>query len=259
MSAGNKKSLGISPVIYEALTKAAAHNPNVTLSNGSALIGSRELGSSLQQEKFVVGLLGCSPDDQHFGFRTLHSIKGQEQLLCYYCLGDNKEVWDSKKKGSSHEDAFIRVCKERGWLGELAWQVRLRWWDGPIDFLHFPTRTAFQIDGEGHFTGQYGESRDVILKRDISCCLKAISAGAKMVRISHQDMVDSRVAIMVQEAIESQQPSFIMVSAAYRTAGWGVGEARRWYMNELLEGIQQQHPLCSNSIKGQAGCTWITW
>jgi hypothetical protein len=135
--------------------------------------------------------------------------------------------------------------------------LKLEWWKGPLDFYHFPSSTGFEIDGEGHFRGQWGEGRGSILKRDIVCCLQALAAGGRLVRISHRDMGAANLALIIQEAISSMEPSFILLSAAYATAGWGEGAGRVWYRDELLAGLQQQQLECESSRAGAAGCIWI--
>ena len=169
------------------------------------------LGDSHQGDKFVLALLGCTQEDQHVGFKTLHSITSERQLLCYYCLGGT-EQWGDKKKGSSHEDDFIRICKGRGQLSYMVWQVRLQWWTGLVDFYHFPSKTSFQVDGEGHFTCQYGEDRQQLLKRDIECCVAAMHAGARLVRVSHRDLTDERMACILDAALNNPLPHFILLS-----------------------------------------------
>lgn len=180
---------------------AAGHNPRVSIIGSTAYFEGRVLGSSMQKVQFVVGLICSKQGEQHFGFKTLHSLKSKRHLLCYYCHGDGEE-WGSKKKASSHEHDFIRVCRVQGLLPQMAREVlRVEWWKGPLDFYHIPSSTGFQIDGEGHFTGQWGERRSSILKRDIACCLQTLTAGGRLVRISHRDMGTANLALIIQEAI----------------------------------------------------------
>jgi hypothetical protein len=249
--------------------KDAGHNPYVSIIGSKAYLDGSMVGCSLQQVKFVVGLDCCSTAEQHFGFKTLHSLKKKRHLLCYYCYGAEEE-WGSKQGASSYEDDFIAFCRGRGLLPEMAWQVRLPWWEGRLDFYHFPSSTAIQIDGEGHFTGQWWEGRESIMQRDIRCCLQAMAADARIVRISHRDMGAANLALMLHEVISSSSSRFIVLSAAIAHAGWVEEGGRRWYADELLQGVQQQlrrrrrhhqqqQQQCNASLRWQGGCLWILW
>lgn len=220
-------------------------------------MGKQVIGDSFQKVKFVLALTGCPTEDQHYGFKTIHSAKDQA-LLCYYCLG-NTEQWGSKRKGSQYENDFIEVCRKKHWLGAIAWQVTLQWWPAaPVDFYHFPSCTAFQIDGEGHFTGQFGEDRKCILKRDLKCCLHAASANGRIVRISHRNMTSAALVDIIYEAINSTCEHFIVLSAAFGTAGWKEEAKQFYYKDVLLQKLVAVYPGAKCTTLGH-GCIWYTW
>ena len=185
----------------------------------------------------MVKTSGCNQGEQHYRYVSINALKQERDLLCAYCQSGSK-LWGNKRQDTGLEREFIVLLKAKGLLQEFAWQVRPTWCAAAVDFYHFRTHTSVQLDGAGHFTGQWGEARQVILQRDIRICKQAMAGNARLLRIAERDLGDTT---LVEAAMSSSHRHFILLSAAFNTVCWQCASTgtMQYYKDVLLEQLGQ--------------------
>lgn len=155
----------------------------------------------------------CSCGQEHYRYCTPKNIDKQTKLLCQYC-DHTLEGWRESKKAAvpACEVQAMQCMKAAGLDKVVGCQVRLRFWQGCLDFVHLPTMTVFQIDGTSHFEGVHASSTQDQLVVDIKCCKQAWKHGMRLVRIHHtcRDMPQ-----VIRAGLELQARSFVMLTVHY--------------------------------------------
>lgn len=230
---GNRRAVNLIPITLEALKGTQKYNRGLKIILGEARLGAVYIGRRFR-ERLVLKCIGCKPDKQHYRYVTLNAVAKEEDLWCIYCMGEGLE-WGDKERANALERAVIKLLDKANLLEEFAWQVRPRWWTRRVDFYHFPTHMALQIDGKGHFEGQWYLCKKDVLMRDISCCVAAYKAHAKLARVSHVDLAAAHGQCIIAAAIESRVPHFIVLSYGCWTATWNDDKGMQFsYIKELL-------------------------
>jgi hypothetical protein len=254
LHAGNKRAVELSPFILEALEGTQKYNRGLKISLGEARLDSVCIGRSYRG-RLVLKCIGCKSPRQHFRYVTPNAVSKEEDLWCVYCLGEAQQ-WGDKEKANALERAVISLLDRLNLLEEFAWQVRPVWWIGRVDFYHFPTHVALQIDGKGHFKGQWYLGKKDVLMRDIKCCVAAYKESAKLVRVSHADLAAAHGQCIIKAAIQSKLAHFIVLSYGCWTATWQDAEGlQSCYLKELLGQMQGG----ANLHIGACGEIWIIW
>lgn len=254
LHAGNRRAVDLRSIILEALKGTQEYNKGLKIIMGEAWLGAVCIGRSFRG-RLVLKCIGCKTHKQHYRYVTPNAITKEEDLWCIYCMGESHE-WGGKERASALERAVIKWLEKANLLEVFAWQVRPQWWTGRVDFSHFPTHMALQIDGRGHFEGQWYMGKKDVLMRDINCCLASHKGRAKLVRVTHGDIAAAHGQGIITAAIESRLEHYIVLSNGCWTATWqDEGGLQFCYVTELLRQLSG----VTNLHLGAFGELWITW
>lgn len=200
------------------------------------------------KKQYLLRCVGCTPGVQHMRLISLAACKDPGVLSCQFCGFDGEPSSNgakgSKRKPTTPEHTVGLALHGQGLLEQYAYQVRLPWWHGCMDYVHISTGTAIQIDGIGHFTGIREQSRQQVMVRDVDCCARALHNGGRLLRISNLDL--DGAALYCQGAVQlaQQYTSLVILSPSYCRAGWKASNGVwRDYVGELL-----QHLGCKLSV-----------
>lgn len=83
---------------------------------------------------------------------------------------------------------FIAVLVQLGVDTQFALQTPAPFWRWPLDARHLQQGYFVQIDGDSHWRGMRGQSRNKVLARDMQQNLAAMQAGGVLVRIHRHDL-----------------------------------------------------------------------
>jgi hypothetical protein len=170
----------------------------------------------------MVGYVDCTNGRQHFKYCTLNSIRGEaKKLHCPTCHGlDSAPRWAS-------EQEFIKEAERLSIDEQFVFQVHVGWWEGLIDFAHIPPLGEpmeqgiyIQVDGSSHFTENRGVEVPKKLESDLGCCMAALNAHAKLIRLHWKEM--HLLGPIMADAQQCGKSSFVMLSPGFRfVKSWG--------------------------------------
>lgn len=180
----------------------------------------RKLGSTREQDKFVLGYIDCILGKQHLKQSTLNSIRGKKQKLsCVFCHGGELgSRWES-------ELTFIDKVKALGKDEHFMFQVGAPWKVGMVDFVYMPPGQEpmegwvyIEVDGCSHTKESWGKRVQQQVEADLQQCMAAVAAGARLLRLHHEDLhlVGNILAIAEQcssSCFVALSPSFKKVKA----------------------------------------------
>lgn len=147
-------------------------------------------GSNVKISKSGIGvqlywaLQGCQPGLQHYRYCTSHALSKALSLNCFFCNCDEVECAAEKRlMPAESEQWLMRKLMAAGMSTDWCWQVQLRWWPAPCDFMHITQQVVMQADGSGHFKDMYGASCRAKLETDLSFCVAAVKAAKSVIRV----------------------------------------------------------------------------
>lgn len=146
---------------------------------------------------------------RHLRYCTPAVVKEPAHLCCKFCSlatdPDNVEGW---RPTMLERSMFLRLCA-LGIGADLRAEVRLSFWHGRIDFMHFPTEVLIQVDGPHHCKGiGHGLPSNVYAKRDMDMCIKAWHAGRIVVRVHHLGVESGEGVTLVAAVIAAVAAGF---------------------------------------------------
>ena len=113
------------------------------------------------------------PGKQHLRDGVPHTIKAPVCVRCPWCDYDEDEwVASGKQKIPPSERQLMGPLVRTGWDVHVRWQVMLKFWAAPVDFvLRLCRPLILQADGSCHFDGLYSESASDNLAIDLRFCV----------------------------------------------------------------------------------------
>lgn len=209
----------------DGLRIAQPLNPEVVIgAKGKAVImlasgKPRHIVPSMTGWQFFWGLTGCLPGKQHYRYCTPHTLDHPVCLRCPFCAYD-AVVWTAAGKNVIWQSELWLMWQ----LGRVqldqqcCWQVKLKFWAAPFDFMMLDKHVIIQADGSCHFEGMYEQSSGKRLDDDLRFCVQAVTSGPSVVRVHARQvtssMFPSYLAAAVQQAVAD---CCIVLSAGYNT------------------------------------------
>lgn len=192
--------------------KYGSAGPELCLPDGIAQCITANLG----RYKLLVKCIGCHSGHQHLKVCTIKSVTSQADLWCLVCMY-NEEQWQraGKRVLPECELWFIAALVCLGLDTQFSFQTMAPFWDHPLDCYHMRSGYFVQIDGQCHWRGMRGLSRDQVLTRDMRQNVVALEATGVLVRIHMNDM---KCQQQLLAALEAAELGFSMVlSPSYTT------------------------------------------
>ena len=202
---------------------ARSLNPEVEMpAKGKAIVllpngKPRPIVPSMAGWQFFWGLTDCSAGKHHYRYCTPHTLDHRVCLRCPFCAYD-PVVWTAAGKHVIWQSEIYLMWQ----LGrvqldqQFCWQVKLRFWAAPFDFMMLSKRVIIQADGSCHFQGMYEQTTGKRLEDDVRFCVQAVEAGLSVVRVHAQQVTCSKypsyLAAAVQLAAASQ---CVVLSSGY--------------------------------------------
>lgn len=138
----------------------------------------------------------------HVKFCTPSSLKHPCSLWCPFCSYD-AALWQQQHMAlmSHAEQQFMMNFLTRNGLDhQYCHQVTAYFWKWPIDFWNHTFDFYVQIDGHCHWYGMHAVSKQVVQTRDLSFNQLAYMAGARLVRVHHDDLTQNMALLAAVNA-----------------------------------------------------------
>jgi hypothetical protein len=177
--------------------KHGSTRPELCMPDGSTV----RVTGSLGGQQVVMKCVGCERGRQHFRVCTCKSVTMVSDLWCPVCMyseGEWRRV--GKRVLPVCELRFIAVLVQLGLDTQFALQTPAPFWRWPLDARHLQQGYFVQIDGDSHWRGMRGQSRNQVLARDMQQNVAAMRAGGVLVRIHTHDLACTQRVLAALQA-----------------------------------------------------------
>jgi hypothetical protein len=156
---------------------------------------------SLGRQQVLMTCVGCERGRQHFRVCTCKSVTHHSDLWCPVCMYSEQQ-WEGagKRVLPACELRFTAVLVQLGLDTQFALQTPAPFWQWPLDARHLQQGYFVQIDGDSHWRGMRGQSRNEVLARDMQQNVAAMRAGGVLVRIHSRDLECTRLVLAALQA-----------------------------------------------------------
>lgn len=138
----------------------------------------------------------------HVKFCTPSSLKHPRSLWCAFCSYD-AALWQQQHMAllpHAEQQFIMNFLVRNGIDQQYCHQVTADFWKWPIDFWNHKFNFYVQIDGHCHWYGMHAVSKQVVQARDLSFNQLAYMAGARLVRVHHDDLTHNMVLLAAVNA-----------------------------------------------------------
>lgn len=197
----------------------------------------------------------------HYRLCTPHALRAEKQLLCPFCTDEHTLLGLHLDAPSALERSMHAGLSDRGLGASLRPQFKPSWWEGCIDFLHYPTGVLIQVDGQHHFSGNmHGLPHTACQGRDLKMCTLAWQAGCILLRAHYLDIeagtAPGTAASLIQQASAGLQGPCVLLTAGYGLV-YGVPPAMVQAQQVWLRELAAALPGARMHTDG-TGCVWFT-
>ncbi len=214
------------PHILQGLAGTELLNPGLVVGDTLAYIQATQgkninITSSTQGLQLYMNATGCKPGMQHLLLRTAHGVTRHGSMECTICNCAGRVYSGGGLKPSDAEMDFISTLKDTEVDQQTVWQVAAGWWKDRkalIDAYIYTSKLYLQVDGTKH-TGKFrGKKAMATIETDIDCCMDAWELGAKLMRLHHEDAVDSACLLDALECVKGRH--CIVLSPGFSKVRW---------------------------------------
>ena len=214
------------PHILQGLTGTEQLNPGLVVGEKLAYLqcvddSKINITQSTQCIQLYMKATGCRPGKQHMLLRTAHGVARPGSMECMICNCEGEEYRGDGLKPSDAELSFIGTLKGTKLDEQTIWQVSAYWWKdrkAQIDAYIYTRKLYLQVDGTKHTGTHRGKKVIDGIATDIGCCVDAWEAGAKLMRMHHDDVVDSACLLDALSCLKNQHG--IVLSPSFYTVRW---------------------------------------
>lgn len=128
---------------------------------------------------------------RHFKLCTADAVRHPRQLACMLCTPHQEFIDLGRGMASEHTQLPFMQLVDGGFAPtDWVWEARvLPGWPGLADLFFLGPKLIVQIDGAQHFDHpMFADDKCSQLERDMECNLIAWRAGARMLRLHHDDL-----------------------------------------------------------------------
>lgn len=205
-------------------------NPGLVLEPLGPVYKGKVLAASAERVQLFFKAADCDKGTQHLHSRTPHGVKKPKHLRCVLCPRHvaSRVQFETERQVIEH----VRESRDgdKLLLGVVC-QWCPPWWDGRVDFYHYPTETIIQVDGPPHFEGLRKQQPCMLLLNDLECCCKVWEQQGRILRIHHLDI--EAAGDLVHEALD-KKGAFIALSPAFAHVGFVHGGQVWSYKSNLV-------------------------
>lgn len=244
----NRSTMSVTPShILQALVGTEALNPGLVVGDNLAYMqcsdgGRINITSSTQVIQLYMHASGCQPGKQHILLRTAHGVPKPSSVECTICSCEGDQYRGQGLKPSDAELDFISTLKVTELDEQTIWQVAAGWWKGRkalVDAYIYTSNLYLQVDGTKH-TGTFrGKKPVATIETDIQCCVDAWCQSVKLMRMHHEDALDSGCLLDALEWVKGQ--CCIVLSPGFSTIRWKKPDGN---MQTYLRCLQDRLPNC---------------
>jgi hypothetical protein len=191
-------------------------NPGLECREGRLFLHNQPLAAHAERPQLMCPSEGCLPGHQHYRLLTPHAISNSANLQCAIC--QRREVY-------STEQYMTSALQRYGLDQQAVLQWRPSWWRGRVDYYFPNCQVVMQVDGAAHFvanprTRQLAE----LMQLDMAFNLAAWQAGAKLMRVHHEDQVDTPWLLQLLGMAQRGGP-LLVLSPSFTRVRWQCDQA----------------------------------
>jgi hypothetical protein len=201
-------------------------NAGLAFINGSPCLELNSIKKDMEGRQLFFKSLDCTAGGEaHYRLMTPHALSEKEQLKCPICH-------PRARVKNTLEIKVLEALRADGVAGELIWQWAPPFWDGRVDWYHYPSATIIQVDGSPHFEGIRRLHACQLLRHDLEFCTRAWESGGAGLGVVRVHEADLPSALLINAAI-LEQGKFICLSPAYKYVRWEEGGGNLSYVEWL--------------------------